>query len=74
MSDAEEARAPVESRIVYIRSVDKAELPAEAREQVGAQPIYAIHDANGARLALVADRDLAFVVARSNELTPVSVH
>ncbi|PJA60546.1 MAG: DUF1150 domain-containing protein, partial [Rhodobacterales bacterium CG_4_9_14_3_um_filter_71_31] len=45
-----------------------------ARAQVGDAALYAIHDASGARLALVGDRDLAFVVARQNEMTPVSVH
>lgn len=63
-----------DSRIVYIRAVSADELPAEARAQVGDAALYAIHDASGARLALVGDRDLAFVVARQNEMTPVSVH
>ncbi len=63
-----------DSRIVYIRAVQPNELPAEARDQVGDAAIYAIHDSSGARLALVADRDLAFVLARQNEMTPVSAH
>jgi hypothetical protein len=61
-------------RIVYIRAVAASELPEEARARAAGQSIYAIHDAAGQRLALVADRDLAFVVARQNELTPVSAH
>lgn len=61
-------------RIVYIRSVDAAELPPEARAQIGDQAVYAIHDASGARLALVADRDVAFIVARQHDMTPVSAH
>jgi hypothetical protein len=64
--------SPVESRIVYVRAIDVAEVPDAAR--MGATALYAIHDANGARLAVVADRDLAFAVARQNELTPVSAH
>ncbi len=68
------AEAPVESRIVYIRAVPASELPAEARARIGDAPLYAIHDAAGARLALVADRDLAFAVARQHEMTPVSAH
>ncbi|PKP67483.1 MAG: DUF1150 domain-containing protein [Alphaproteobacteria bacterium HGW-Alphaproteobacteria-8] len=68
-------RAPEsDARIVYIRAVPLGDLPAEARAQVGGAAIYAIHDASGNRLALVGDRDLAFVVARQNEMTPVSVH
>ena len=61
-------------RIVYIRAVQVDELPADARKQIGDAPVYAIHDQSGARLALVADRALAFAVARQNEMTPVSVH
>ena len=62
-------------RIVYVRPVAVAELPAEVREQaMGMEEIYAVHDADGQRLALVKDRTLAFVLARQNDLAPVSVH
>ncbi|WP_163847026.1 DUF1150 family protein [Pseudooceanicola aestuarii] len=60
---------------VYIRAVDVADLPEELREQVpGATQLYAVHNAEGERLALVKDRDLAFVLARQNDLAPVTVH
>jgi hypothetical protein len=36
--------------------------------------IYAVHGADGQRLALVKDRTLAFVLARQNDFAPVSVH
>jgi hypothetical protein len=62
-------------RIVYIRPVAVAELPAEVREQAaGIDEIYAVHGADGQRLALVRDRTLAFMLARQNDLAPVSVH
>ena len=62
-------------RIVYVRPVAVAELPADVREQaMGMEEIYAVHDADGQRLALVKDRTLAFVLARQNDLAPVSVH
>jgi hypothetical protein len=62
-------------RIVYVRPVAVAELPAEVREQAGGmEEIYALHDADGQRLALVKDRTLAFILARQNDLAPVSVH
>ena len=62
-------------RIVYVRPVAVAELPAEVQEQaMGMDEIYAVHDADGQRLALVKDRALAFVLARQNDLAPVSVH
>lgn len=64
-----------ESRIVYVRSVAVADLPQEVREQAaGADTLYAVHNAEGGRLALVADRNMAFILARQNDLAPVSVH
>ncbi|HAR52823.1 MULTISPECIES: DUF1150 family protein [Roseovarius] len=61
--------------IAYVRSVEVAELPEEIRVQLdGAKRIYAVHSAAGERLALVRDRGLAFVLARQNDLEPVTVH
>ena len=65
---------PVESRIVYIRAVDPEEIPEPARREANAESFYAIHDAEGNRLAVTTNRDTAFILARQNELTPVSVH
>ncbi|MFS4436988.1 DUF1150 family protein [Paracoccaceae bacterium GXU_MW_L88] len=60
---------------VYVRAVDVADLPDEVREQAGdLSELYAIHDEEGTQLALVADRKLAFTVARQHEFAPVSVH
>ena len=43
--------------------------------QVGdAQVIWSVHGADGRQLALVADRKLAFHLAREHDFTPVSVH
>lgn len=62
-------------RIVYVRPVAVADLPRELRElAMGLETIYAVHDASGERLALVKDRKLAFIVARQNDMAPVSVH
>lgn len=66
---------PTEERIVYVRPVEVSALPDEIQEQaLGARVIYALHDADGARLALVRDRQLAFALARENNLSAVSVH
>lgn len=63
------------SRIVYVRPVPVAELPEELREQLGAAEfIYSVNSPDGERLALVADRRLAFRLARSHDFAPVSVH
>jgi hypothetical protein len=62
-------------RIVYVREVAVAELPDEVREQVGeAEVIWSVHGADGRQLALVADKKLAFHLAREHDFTPVSVH
>lgn len=64
-----------QDRLVYIRPVDVADLPDEVREQAeGRDHIYAVHTAAGERLALVADRNLAFILARQNDFAPVNVH
>ena len=61
--------------IVYVRAVKVADLPAEMREQAqGRKTVWAVHNAMGERLALVHDRNLAFVLARQNDLEPVTVH
>lgn len=64
-----------EDRIVYIRPVAVSDLPEDIREQaMGAETIYALHNAEGDRLALVKDRTMAFVLAQQNDLAPVNVH
>ncbi|SDG73499.1 DUF1150 family protein [Alloyangia pacifica] len=62
-------------RIVYVRSVEVSDLPEDVQEQVGDQTrLYAVHRADGERLALVRDRGMAFALARQNDLAPVTVH
>jgi hypothetical protein len=63
-----------DKRIVYVREVKTADLPEEVRAQTSLDHLYAIHAPDGAVLALVPDRAQAFVVARQNEFSPVSVH
>ena len=38
------------------------------------QSLYAVHSADGERLAVMVDRDTAFAAAVAHELAPVSVH
>ncbi|MDM7459392.1 MAG: DUF1150 family protein [Paracoccus sp. (in: a-proteobacteria)] len=62
-------------RMVYVRKVATEGLPEDLRSQLpGVRSLYAVHDCDGERLALVKDRAVAFMLARQNELTPVSVH
>ena len=64
-----------DERIVYVRPVSTAILPDDVREELGnIDKVYAVHSAAGERLALVAERDTAFVLARQNDLSPVAVH
>ena len=62
-------------RIVYVRPVHVADLPEQIRQQAeGLDTIYSVHGADGERLALVRDRNLAFALARQNDLAPASAH
>ncbi|MEM9584613.1 MAG: DUF1150 family protein [Pseudomonadota bacterium] len=65
----------LQERIVYVRPVDVADLPKEVRDNSeGLETIYALHAADGERLALVANRAMAFALARQNDFAPVTVH
>ncbi|HBV55592.1 MAG TPA: DUF1150 domain-containing protein [Rhodobacteraceae bacterium] len=62
-------------RIVYVRPVQVKDLPDDIRGAAeGAETIYSVHNASGARIALVKDRSLAYVLARQNDLAPVGWH
>jgi hypothetical protein len=61
--------------IVYVRAVKASDLPEEMRAKIGGQEtLYAVHSTEGERLALVADRKLAYFLARQHDMEPVAVH
>lgn len=65
--------------LVYVREIKAADLLEEAVEikDVDLNPgqsLYAVHGADGERLAVMIDRDTAFAAAVAHELEPVSVH
>ncbi|NAZ37455.1 DUF1150 family protein [Rubellimicrobium sp. CFH 75288] len=61
--------------LVYVKPVPVASLPEPIRLQAGdLETIFAVHDSDGQQLALVADRRLAFVLARQHDKVPVTVH
>ncbi|MBT8411263.1 MAG: DUF1150 domain-containing protein [Octadecabacter sp.] len=67
--------ADMGDRVVYVKPVAVADLPDEVRQQAGdVEQLFAVHDSDGQQLALVADRALAFVLARQNDMQPVTVH
>ncbi len=67
--------------LVYVRQVKAREiLGATQVQQVQGfsldpdQTLYALHSADGSRLAVLTDRQTAFAAALAHELAPVSVH
>lgn len=67
--------------LVYVRPIRAAEIIADTPvEQIRGfdlkpeQILYAVHRADGARLAVMGDKDSAVAAALAHELAPVSVH
>ena len=44
------------------------------RVVVNDEPCFAIHSADGTRLAVVPNEDIAYATVRQNDLEPMSVH
>jgi len=67
--------------MVYVRPVRAAEILASTAsgriEGIDLDPdqvLYAVHRADGERLAILGDKDSAVAAAVAHELAPVSVH
>ena len=67
--------------LVYVRPVKAGDIlvPSQADPAGGVQfdpnqTLYAVHRADGARLAVLGDRASAIAAALAHELAPVSVH
>ena len=67
--------------LVYVREISAADVLADAAPGEGRrldidpdQILYAVHSADGERLAVMLDRETAFAAAVAHELEPVSVH
>jgi hypothetical protein len=67
--------------LVYVREIRASDVLADA--EVTTAPgftidpdsvLYAVHGADGERLAVMMDRETAFAAAVAHELEPVSVH
>ena len=68
-------------QLVYVRPVKAAEIlasvplnQAQGIELDPEQTLYAVHRADGERLAVLTDKDAAIAAALAHELAPVSVH
>ncbi|MBL9012474.1 MAG: DUF1150 family protein [Alphaproteobacteria bacterium] len=65
--------------LVYVRQISPETLIAEGAMPEGAVlpegvKLYALHLADGRRIAVMDDRQRAFAAALQNDLEPVSVH
>jgi hypothetical protein len=67
--------------LVYVRPITAAEVlastPAAQIQGFHMEPdqiLYAVHRADGERLAVMTDKDSAMAAALAHELAPVSVH
>ena len=68
-------------RLVYVRPVKAEDVLGDDAPKTMAelhlrpdQMLYALHGADGSRLAVLADRDSAYAAALAHELAPVAVH
>ena len=77
--DADAIERLIAPNTVYVREVGVAELkgsgvlPDDASVPA-TQKFFALHLADGRRVAVMDDRELAFAAARQHDLEPVSVH
>ncbi|MCG7493757.1 DUF1150 family protein [Thalassobius sp. Cn5-15] len=63
------------AQLVYVRAVRVADLPPEVQDQAGSRDVlYEVSRPSGEQLALVGDREMAFDLARKNDLDPVTLH
>lgn len=66
--------------LVYVREIRAGEVltdDVQSPRGLTIDPdsiLYAVHSADGERLAVMIDRDSAFAAAVAHELAPVSVH
>ena len=50
-------------RVAYVRSA-----------VIEGRTVYAIHNANGTEIGVMAERDVAFAAVKQHDMEPVSVH
>lgn len=60
---------------IYLKPVDVADLPADVQAEAGSlDALFAVHNAQGEQVALVASPDVASHLADANALTLVALH
>ncbi|MEN5147488.1 DUF1150 family protein [Brevundimonas diminuta] len=67
--------------LVYVRAIRACDILADAMIETAPdieidpdQVLYAVHGADGERLAVMLDRETAFAAAVAHDLEPMSVH
>ena len=65
--------SPFDTGMVYIKPIDAGLVPGLSEIPAGTT-VYAVHAADGRPLAVVNNRDAAFIAARQYNMEPVSVH
>ncbi|WP_433948610.1 DUF1150 family protein [Brevundimonas diminuta] len=67
--------------LVYVRAIRASDVLEDVRVETAAdieidpdQILYAVHGADGERLAVMLDRETAFAAAVAHDLEPMSVH
>lgn len=62
-------------RMVYVNPISVDALPQEVQDQAeGLKQLFAVHDAEGQQLALVANRKMALALAVQNDYAPQPLH
>ena len=65
----------LEDRIVYLKPIDKADVPDEVFEETGdIDQLWSVHNSDGEQLALVGDLNQAYDMAREFSYSPMTLH
>ena len=65
----------LEDRIVYLKPIDKDDVPPEVMKEAGnVENLWSVHNSAGEQLALIADLQTAYHLAREYRYSPMTVH
>tara|TARA_B100001059_G_C17400984_1_gene363758 strand:+ start:56 stop:274 length:219 start_codon:yes stop_codon:yes gene_type:complete len=65
----------LEDRIVYLKPIEKHDLPDEVIDQTGdLERLWSVHNSEGEQLALIGDLDQAYDLAREFRYSPMTLH
>lgn len=75
MTEAKDQFGVLDDRIVYLKPVDKADLPKEVLDETGdIEQLWSVHNSDGEQLALIGDLQTAYDLAREYKYSPMTVH